>query len=341
MRSTEEFATVLKDCETWPADQQARWIDRMAPEVGAPTWKPVTQYTVARVYSRYLLANAKRGQNSLTPDGVRSWIRELEANGCCARTIAGYLWALDKVASVVVKDRPEWLRRTCVRVDKIASRTPKRKRAFIVPAEAILQFGFETIIRARCLGPKGWRATQMFRDGLFLVFSIHGPERLRALTSVNIDDLNLEQFLLRYPANLIKGEVVSVRAMPAIVADLVREWISIWRSRHAPLEDHGHLWIAQGGRPAGAAALVAAMRKLTASGPWGYSITPHRLRDAAATFLVDEGPDVARLASVVLCHQSERTTREYTETANRIRATRSGRQIISEVRDKIGKQARR
>lgn len=340
MPSDDELARVQLACKSWPLEQQLLWIECMAPECGAPTWKPVTQYTIARVYSRYCHYNEINGRSGLSPDGVRYWIMELETAGCCSRTIAGYIWGLYKIAPIITNNQPEWLRITCLRVDKVACRTAKKKNAFVLPAEAILQYGLETVIRARRDGPGSWPATQLFRDGLFLVFGIYGPERLRALASITLDDLDLEQFMATYPCHLIKGGSASGRTLPELVVTLIREWVTVWRIHHIRGEDHRGLWIGKGGRRAGAAALVSAMRKLTLSAPWGYSITPHRLRDAAATCLVEEGPDLARLATILLGHRSEAVTREYTETATHIVASRRGRQIIEEARAKASVRAR-
>ncbi len=340
MISDRERKIVESACRLWPVDEQAKWIAAMAPGIGAPTWKPVTQAVVARVYSRYLMMAERRELVGISPDGVRVWIVELESQGCCPRTIAGYLYAIYKVSCVVSAERPEWLRKTCRRIDLAASRTRKKKLAHIVPAEQIVQFGLETILRAKRIGSKSWLATQLFRDGLLLVYGIHGPERRRALGSVNISDVDLDQCRTTYQSDAIKGGFTSVRIMPVLVARLVHEWLADWRPLHLRGGDHGKLWIAKGGRAAGAAALTAAMKSLTKNAPWGYPITPHRLRDAAATTIVEEGPEVARLASIILGHQSEATTREYTETAKKIAASRAARQLISDARENAGRTAR-
>lgn len=337
MANSDDWARVQRACHTWPSDQQVRWAEAMAPEFGRPLWKAVTQRQNAGVYSRYLAAAGTQG---VCPEGVRRWVRELEQSGITVRTITGYLWAIHKVARVVSDDDISWLTRTCMHITAIARTTPKRKTASVTPAAAIYQFALEAILRAKQMGQESWVATQLFRDGLFLAFAICAPERLRALVSTRLDDLDLQRFRATYDAEVIKTGRSSERTFPVIVAALLREWIESWRPRWIAGPDHGHLWIAKGGRPVCAATIYCAVRALTAQAPWGYSITPHRLRDAAATALAEASPEAATLARTLLGHSSERMTAEYTETAKRIAASRQGRDLIAQGRNETGRRAR-
>lgn len=321
-------------CRTWPVDQQERWLREMAPEIGRGLWRPVTQYQVGGVYSRYLEMARRDGHTEIRPSTVREWVREAEARECSARTIAGYMWALYKIQPILFDQRPEWLSRTCLRIDRIAEMTPKQKTRRFVSAEAILQFGLETVARARQLDPSRWKNCQLFRDGLILLFGIYGPERLRALASVTLDDIDLQRYLATYPSSATKNATVSHRLIPSAVGKLVREWIDCWRQWHVRDQGERQLWIGYGGRGLGAPALTIAMKNLTSTAPWGFAITPHRFRDAAATLLVEENPQVARLATIILGHTSERMTREYTEKARQVEASRRGRALLEAARKK-------
>ena len=171
------MADVRRACHSWSLEHQAKWIETMSPDVGDAPWQPVTQYQNAGVYTRYLAAVKPLGFQGLAPGGVKAWIRMLEAAGVCTRTIAGYLWSLHKVATVIFDQRLDWLYATCLRIDKIAERTAKKNKA-VAMAVDILQFGLTTIAQAQEMGPSTWAATQLFRDGLILVFGICGPEKL-------------------------------------------------------------------------------------------------------------------------------------------------------------------
>lgn len=245
------------------------------------------------------------------------------------------------MAGKVIEEDLGWLVTACQRIESVARRTRKRRAAYIAPAAAIYQFAFEAIARAKGIGPQSWAATQLFRDGLFLAYGLCAPERLRALVSTRLNDLDLLTLRAAYSADVIKTGKASIRTYPVIVGALLEEWIALWRAQHVDgTGGHNQLWIAKGGGPAVAATMYVAMRRLTAAAPWGYSITPHLLRNAAATACVEASPEAARLAPLLLGHSSERMTRHYTETAKRIEATRQGRSLIAAGRESAGRRVR-
>jgi integrase len=67
--------------------------------------------------------------------------------------------------------------------------------------------------------------------------------------------------------------------------------------------------------------MAVAMRTATKA-RLGIAVSPHRLRDASATFVVEDLPEHAPLAALLLGHRSPRMTDEYTETAEQIEASR-------------------
>ncbi|UEM18454.1 site-specific integrase [Skermanella mucosa] len=332
---------LLRDCASWPADQQARWLAAFDPDVGKVRWVRQTQYQNGRVYSRYLNCAVRNGlPPRVTAAGVRAFVRGCEAGGASARTVSGYLWSIFKVMRVLDPvDHLDWLYRSCLAAQEQANLTVKRKSAIIAPAEEILNFALQLIGEARQAGPRaGWHVVQAYRDGLFIAVGIAGPERLRALAGIRIADLDTEVGIWHVPQEQHKTRRIEVRTYPDLVLRLLREWIDVWRPVHAG--DHDALWIAKGGGPAGQDALAHAMRSATSRAPWGYPITPHRLRDAAATLLVRESPAVARLAQILLGHRSEATTREYTETAKRLSASRDVTRIMSAAHAAVGRRLR-
>jgi len=75
--------------------------------------------------------------------------------------------------------------------------------------------------------------------------------------------------------------------------------------------------------------MYAAMRTATRRPEiLGQALTPHQLRDAAATLIVEDSPAMASLASIVLDHRDHRITRAYTLQANQIAAGRALSQAI-------------
>lgn len=336
-------ALTLHDCATWPAVERERWLDAFSPEriIGDPPWVRQTQYQVAGVYTRYRAAAGRHGWNGICAEGVRAYVRELQTAGIRVRTIAGYVRAIQRAATIIQPETPlDWLVASCRRLEGIAERTPKRKTGVFVAADAILNFGLSCCGEARKLGlAGGWSAVQLFRDGLFLAFGVAGPERRRALAGLRIGDLDLERRTVTYAPTAMKTKVESIRTYPESVANAMAEWLTIWRPRCQP--DHDAVWLALGGGPACDGTLYAAMRKLTAErAPWGFAITPHRLRDAAATLCVEASPEAAKLAPLLLGHSREATTREYTESAVRLEASRQMPPLIKTAEARVAQLVR-
>jgi site-specific recombinase XerC len=304
-----------------------------------PRWKPVTQVQNAGVMTRYLAHVAALGIDDLTIDGVVDWVTHLEPE-LSPHTIAGYVKALWRVGRVVGDEDLQWLYDAYDAIEREAEATPRRKDGRIVHSEHILQFAFEAIAQAREAGPSSWRATQRYRDALLLALATVAPERRRGLTGIRLIDLDMMACTVTFPSSMTKDGRARVRSYPPVIRDLLIEWIEAWRSRWVTQPDHGHLWIAKGGQSAGADALYIAMVKLTAMGPWGHSISPHRLRDSAATTLTDDSPEIARLAQLVLGHARETTTDAYRRDAECLQASRVGRRHIASARAEIDKAAR-
>src|SRR3546814_6320560 len=107
--------------------------------------------------------------------------------------------------------------------------------------------------------------------------------------------------------------------MPETVRAVISVWIDNYRALYA--SEHDYLFIARNGGPVRPGTMYAAMRKLTRE-KLGVAVSPHRFRDAAATYFVQEMPELATLARVVLNHASESMTRNYRKTAKQLTASR-------------------
>src|SRR3546814_11860188 len=90
--------------------------------------------------------------------------------------------------------------------------------------------------------------------------------------------------------------------MPETVRAVISVWIDNYRALYA--SEHDYLFIARNGGPVRPGTIYAAMRKLTRE-KLGVAVSPHRFRDAAATYFVQEMPELVTLAGVVLNHAIE------------------------------------
>jgi len=328
-------AHVRRDCRTWPEPEQREWLrlfDPAAPGRQAlwarrrrSPWSRPRQYTAANCYTRYLAVVRDAGlPAAITPAGVRAFVARQQQR-CSPRTLHGQLAMLKAVAGLLHPDADwSWLDTTCRNLSAVADQSPKRKSAskHLYSARDLYRVGIELITESVDDGGTAWNATQKFRDGLWLVLGVVCPERRHALEELRLDEVDPDARSLVIPAGRMKTGEASQRRMPAVVAEAVRLWRDHYRAAHVdPDHDHGAFWIAKGGGAVRHATMAAAMRTATKA-RLGVAVSPHRLRDASATFVVEDMPEHAPLASLLLGHRSPRMTDEYTETAGQIEASR-------------------
>jgi hypothetical protein len=177
----------------------------------------------------------------LHSDGVKAFIAECQEEKCTIITIAGYIWALWKVATVVrpsTRDSLGWLLTTCRNIEAIATTSQKTGAHRKVDSAELALAGERLIAEAREVvgiktddlaelvrlalraGPASalpgatWRAIQLFRDGLFLLVGAYAPERRRALTTISIDQINLRDGIIEFEPAQIKTKRASPRPLP-------------------------------------------------------------------------------------------------------------------------------
>ncbi|WP_366658071.1 tyrosine-type recombinase/integrase [Fodinicurvata sp. EGI_FJ10296] len=329
-------AAIAAGCRTWPEHQQAAWIaahdvrnefDDLLSDGAGRSWKPVTRYTVARVYTRLLaIADAEDLSPELSPATVRALIGDAQMRGCRLSTIVGYVWALFRVGRVIAPDDDfSWLAAAGRRLQTEAERHTPRKSATLkqVSAEEVWALGIGTM--TDCLSAPqphtvwSWRCVQTYRDGLYLALGIVVPERRRALAALRCPAIDLEAAMVRFAAVDRKTATAADYPLPPALLPFLSTWIHDILPAHGAQDDT--FWIGKRGRPAGAPALYAAMRKMTAQ-KLSVSLSPHRLRDLAATFAVERIPEIPIAAQSVLDHRSADMTRRYQRTASQILAGR-------------------
>lgn len=330
---------VRQRCAGWPKADQTAWIKAFDPEMFLgvePCWAPVTQYQNGGVYTRYLEVCRQKGlAEDLCPDGLQQFIRSAESRDCSAITISGYLWSLWKVATIVrdvSSGDLDWLLTTAKRIGAVGKQTRKRKADRYLSAEILLDLAISTMCKAAPESGR-WSEVQAYRDGLFLGFACVCPERLRSLEAIRLNWVNDDFSCVKFPAEFQKTGENSTRIVPALLRPELARWIT--EIRPTVVGDHDLLWVAKGGGPLGFAAIQAAMRNLTKPAS-GIALTPHRLRDAAATFIVEELTDKAGLAARILNHRDPNSARHYTESAAGLTASRKVGALIEAARLEAG-----
>ena len=339
---------VCLDCAEWPEAARRAWLDAFDPtnewwrddlvERGIAPWSRPTQYDRGRVYTRYLhFVRAEGRFETIGPENVRAWIDHLQESGRSLHTIAAHVRFLCAVAKLLYPESDwAWLARTR---DAIAERVkaanpPKRKDGQLFSTREVWRAGVARYVAAIAALPTeaapdylpDWETAQAVRDGVWLLLGAVCPERVGALQQIRVHELDLDSRQFLVPADRTKTREESNRRFPFEVAgalDLYLERVRLpWALAYAARSGeavHDHLWISKGGKPAQPGTMAAAMKTATAD-ILGYAVSPHRLRDGSATYIVEEMPEQAALASAILRHQSSNTTREYMRKAEQVRA---------------------
>lgn len=333
-----------RETSTWPEPQARAWQEAHDPVLGCRSWAPESRYTYARVYSRYLATIRNggflEGRLTLTPEGLRAFLRKAEVSASM-RTLHGYVHQLIEVATVIYPEAIrngefDWLYRTRARLYEAASRTPKRRHDMLTTAIDLLWVADTAMLEAHTLS--GWKAVQRYRDGLFILLGLYVPERRRALATIDLNQLDLENKTLQFHAHQIKTAEPHLWTLGSGIIDVLREWVDIWRATHVHA-DVTALFIGKDGRAVGDAALYTSMKILTEE-KLDTAISPHILRHTAATTLLETDPDKPDFVSLLLGHRSLQTRDAYTEKANSILASQKLRKKIAAHGEQTAREIR-
>lgn len=324
---------LIQETKTWPADAGQAWLEAHDPVWGPLKWAPESRYTYARIFTRYLEVARKadfpdNASCPLTSTDVKHFIRANQKTAS-PRTLHGYIHQLIEVAKVVYPERiksgeMDWLYKTRSNLFQIAVGTLKRRHDLLVSAIDLLWVAHSALIEARELS--GWKGAQRYRTGMFILLGLYVPERRRALSSLQLDQIDLEGGAIHFDASQIKTRQDHSWCIPAGVVVVLRSWCEEWRPTYVR-EGASALFISARGMPVVDATLYAAMRQLC-SEKLGVPVSPHILRHASATTLLEREPERADLVTLLLRHNSPRTRDEYTERANAILASRKANDTI-------------
>lgn len=322
---TWSLAHVQRDCASWPDPQErATWISEFGYDHSRRPWVRESAYDKARVYSRYFETT---GETAVTMTGMRVFIGLCELGGCSPRTLAGYAAAIFCVLRLLHPEIPfDWLYRRVLAMQKAAAMTPKKRAAAIPDPLDLYAFAMELIEKGRAIGRDTDRGRDFFQTGLYIAIALHCPERLRALASIDLDQINLDQRTITFRPDQTKDKTEATRELHHELIPIIREWIKEVRGEPA----HRGLWVTRTGSAPVPPTIYAALRRH--SKDFEVRVSSHPIRNAAVTFVMREAPDKARLAGILLRHKpGSHVTEEYVMGAGMIEASRMGAALLQNV----------
>ncbi|NQW08464.1 MAG: hypothetical protein HQ481_01085 [Alphaproteobacteria bacterium] len=318
--------------DNWPARERRAWDRALtpAPDVlsadgAAAHWRSTTRRSIENAYGRWL--NFLDLQDDLDPDEdageratedrLRVYIAELSGQ-VASTTVAGRIRDLSVALSVLAPDHDlTSLLRARQRL-KVRARPERDKRALLVGPAELLALAGDLIRRAEDTAEEradgradrrlGWRACD-FRDAVILLVLVFRPLRRGNLSDLVLGHTVLEGpdvFRIALDATVTKNRRAYAADLPAFLTPFIRRYIDAYRPillRHRKCD---HLWISAHGLPLDDASLYGKIVQHTRAA-FGKPLSPHLFRDAAATFLGEENPELVRLATTLLHHADGRT----------------------------------
>lgn len=335
----------------WPARDQAAWEAILSPgdildgTMGAGLkWRPETREKYRKGYGRwlnFLLNNSLLDPNEapeerVTPERIRVYIEELQAQNVASWTRYGRLAELQSVIAAFAPSRDfGWLNRA-TRYHERNAVDRRQKLHRLQPAHVILQWALTRMDAIRLAPPKrDWAGS--YRDALMIGLLAVCPVRLGNLTMIELDR-HLIRINKAFHLRFAGGETKTGHALDLPVLDALTEPINHYLDAVRPVllagENHPRFWITRYGQPMNNKMMHLAITRTTERA-FGRPINPHLFRDCAATFVALEDPEHIGIAGPLLGHVDLRTTQKHYIQANQMIAGRRLNHSVARLRKKL------
>jgi integrase len=211
---------------------------------------------------------------------------------------------------------------------------PKQYRH--VTSDGLLALGLQLMDSAeeevRSIGAIHLRLAKRYRDGFIIALLACIPLRRRTLANLRIGEHLMKigrKWSLDIPAEDTKSHVPLEYEVPHLLWDRLEIFLSKYRPRFKGAATHDHLWPCQQGGPLKGGEIYEAVAWRTFKA-FGFSVSPHRFRHAAATFWSERDPANVLVAKDLLGHASLKTTeKHYIMSRSRI----AGRELAGILAD--------
>ncbi|GAB6852957.1 tyrosine-type recombinase/integrase [Paraburkholderia kururiensis] len=239
-----------------------------------------------RVYVQYVRAFARhfgRSPEQLGPEEIRAWQVYLVEAGRAGSTLMVATAALRFLYNVTL--RRGWT------IDEIATSKVPRTLPVILSPDEVMRF-FESIRSVK------YRA--------ILMTAYAGGLRISEATHLTVSDIDSQRMVLRVAQG--KGQADRYVMLSPRLLEILREYWRLGRPEH---------WLFPGrfpDQPISAGILWRVCQKARQRAGIRKPITPHALRHAFATHLLESGTDV-RTIQLLLGHRSLATTSRYLKVA--------------------------
>ena len=299
--------------------------------------------SIHKGYGQYLHhRRSSHTDDAVTLSGVADFVNGLAERGCRPRTIATYVAGLRLAVGLAkVPGDWSWLDEAATALRQWAWAQPKRKHSRQLPhALDVWRLGHALFTQGSKAPGHLLSSAAMVRDGAMLMLLIAAPLRLSNLVGLTIGGTLDVQGGMPTRYSFSSSRTKGRRAIGATLWPEVRgallTYIRDWR----PLLARGYcgdeLWLTGQGSapgPLGTSGIYRIVRTRTKAA-FGEALSPHYMREVAATTMLEAHPEQPRAASDLLHHHHPEAIAEYTQRASSTVACRAMQAAWSSKREK-------
>jgi integrase/recombinase XerD len=334
--------------ECWPERDVSLWNNARLPasildEGGrAANWRPSTVRLRIEAYDRWLAWLKKRSELSpseesatrITKPRIAAYIEHLRSRKLADITVAMSLHHLCYMAKALQETADlKWLARIARRLAaKAKPRRPKVPR--LVDTAELYKVG-ANLMEQSTSGAMTQSAAVLYRDGLMLAMWAARPLRRGECLGLCIGTTLCKEgnrYIARLGAEVRKSKRPLEAPYPVELTHAIDTYISKVRpilaraSRIEEIETDA-FWLSRRGRPISASHVSAHVRKL-ALAHLGRDLSPHLIRDCAATSIATNAPEEVGITRNILGHATLRMSEKYYNQASMVSALQRLQAII-------------
>jgi integrase/recombinase XerD len=269
----------------------------------------------------------------LTIERVRLFVDHL-AETNVPQSVASQVGALCEAARIMMPEEDwSWLRGVKTRLHRAAPVHPPRGP--VITSVQVLELGLLLMDESKPApgAPISIENAVQYRDGLMLALLAFIPLRRKNLSALEVDRhliLEGDRWFVIIPGKEAKTGTAIEFPVPELLNPYLAIYLDLVRPRMLRRPACAALWIS----PQGGALVYGAIGQVFGrlSRRLGVWITPHDVRDAAATTWAISVPDQIGVARDLLSHSDLRTTTKYYNRARGIEASREYRKVIAAIR---------
>jgi integrase/recombinase XerD len=259
---------------------------------------------------------------------------------CHLSGLGSMLWALCETNEFA------WVQLAAQRLSRNA--VGRNKRGMIPPSPELADLGCALMKEAENgICPRGFPSAVRYRNGLMIALLTYCPIRLRNLAMIDIGRHLTEHgdgYRIDFTAEDTKQKRPQSYIVPAALLPAFRRYLQIHRPVLLELEPYrgragNALWVGGDGDRLGASGIYKATKQFTKP-RFGYDISPHRFRDAAATTIATEDPAHVRDILAVLGHASLTTSERHYNQVGSVEAARAFHRALRKLKSRSGSHRR-